>query len=74
MKRQFHLAWFLSQGYGPKTWRSAWPGSVIRRAIEWIRWTRPIPRSRRFEDAECDDATGKETMAAGVGWNVPATA
>jgi len=23
----FHLAWFLSQGYGPKTWRSQWPGS-----------------------------------------------
>lgn len=22
--RQFHLAWFLSQGYGPKTWRSDW--------------------------------------------------
>jgi len=27
MKDHFHLAWFLSQGYGPKTWRSAWPGS-----------------------------------------------
>ena len=26
-KDRFHLAWFLSQGYGPKTWRSAWPGS-----------------------------------------------
>jgi hypothetical protein len=49
-------------------------GSVSYRAIEWIRWTRPVPRSRRFEDAECDDATGKETMTAGVGWNVPATA
>ena len=23
----FHLAWFLSQGYGPKTWRGPWPGS-----------------------------------------------
>src|ERR1700736_2737978 len=30
-KRQFHLAWFLSQGYGPKTWRSAWPGSDVAR-------------------------------------------
>ena len=27
MKDHFHLAWFLSQGYGPKTWRSKWPGS-----------------------------------------------
>ncbi len=30
-KRQFHLAWFLSQGYGPKTWRSDWPGSDVSR-------------------------------------------
>jgi alkanesulfonate monooxygenase SsuD/methylene tetrahydromethanopterin reductase-like flavin-dependent oxidoreductase (luciferase family) len=27
MKRPFHLAWFLSQGYGPKSWRGDWPGS-----------------------------------------------
>jgi FMN-dependent oxidoreductase (nitrilotriacetate monooxygenase family) len=26
-KDHFHLAWFLSQGFGPKTWRSVWPGS-----------------------------------------------
>ena len=26
-KRQFHLSWFLSQGYGPKSWRGNWPGS-----------------------------------------------
>src|SRR5258708_28559992 len=31
MKKPFHLAWFLSQGYGPKTWRSAWPGSDMHR-------------------------------------------
>lgn len=30
-KRPFHLAWFLSQGYGPKSWRSAWPGSDVAR-------------------------------------------
>ena len=24
--RPFHLAWFLSQGYGPKSWRSDFPG------------------------------------------------
>src|SRR5258708_1364616 len=30
-KRQFHLAWFLSQGYGPKTWRQHWPGSDVAR-------------------------------------------
>jgi len=26
-KDHFHLAWFLSQGFGPKTWRQPWPGS-----------------------------------------------
>src|SRR4030088_305398 len=30
-KRQFHLSWFLSQGYGPKTWRGDWPGSDVPR-------------------------------------------
>ncbi len=34
-KRQFHLAWFLSQGYGPKTWRGNWPGS------DTARWMMP---------------------------------
>ena len=29
--RPFHLAWFLSQGYGPKSWRGEWPGSDIKR-------------------------------------------
>jgi FMN-dependent oxidoreductase (nitrilotriacetate monooxygenase family) len=29
--RPFHLAWFLSQGYGPKSWRSQWPGSDLAR-------------------------------------------
>ena len=31
MKKPFHLAWFLSQGYGPKSWRSEFPGSDIDR-------------------------------------------
>jgi FMN-dependent oxidoreductase (nitrilotriacetate monooxygenase family) len=31
VKRPFHLAWFLSQGYGPKTWRGDWPGSDTHR-------------------------------------------
>ena len=30
-KRQFHLSWFLSQGYGPKGWRGDWPGSDVGR-------------------------------------------
>jgi FMN-dependent oxidoreductase (nitrilotriacetate monooxygenase family) len=29
--KQFHLAWFLSQGYGPKSWRGDWPGSDLER-------------------------------------------
>src|SRR4051812_20230642 len=29
--KPFHLAWFLSQGYGPKSWRSDFPGSDVAR-------------------------------------------
>src|SRR6201986_435624 len=29
--RPFHLAWFLSQGYGPKSWRSECPGTDVAR-------------------------------------------
>jgi FMN-dependent oxidoreductase (nitrilotriacetate monooxygenase family) len=29
--RPFHLAWFLSQGYGPKSWRSDFPGADVSR-------------------------------------------
>ncbi|HSS87220.1 MAG TPA: polysaccharide deacetylase family protein, partial [Reyranella sp.] len=29
--RPFHLAWFLSQGYGPKSWRSDFPGTDVAR-------------------------------------------
>ena len=36
-KRQFHLAWFLSQGYGPKSWRGNWPGS----GSDVARWMMP---------------------------------
>ena len=32
-KRQFHLAWFLSQGYGPKSWRSDFPGPDLARCM-----------------------------------------
>ena len=27
MSKPFHLSWFLSQGFGPKSWRSKWCGS-----------------------------------------------
>jgi long-chain alkane monooxygenase len=30
-KSHFHLAWFLSQGYGPKSWLSTWPGADLNR-------------------------------------------
>ena len=36
-KHVFHLAWFLSQGYGPKTWRTDWPGP----AADLARWMMP---------------------------------
>ncbi|HTR86635.1 MAG TPA: NtaA/DmoA family FMN-dependent monooxygenase [Reyranella sp.] len=31
MPKPFHLAWFLSQGYGPKSWRSDFPGADLSR-------------------------------------------
>jgi FMN-dependent oxidoreductase (nitrilotriacetate monooxygenase family) len=30
-KSHFHLAWFLSQGFGPKAWRGMWPGTDVNR-------------------------------------------
>ena len=36
-KRQFHLSWFLSQGYGPKSWWGNWPGS----SSDMARWMMP---------------------------------
>jgi long-chain alkane monooxygenase len=30
-KPHFHLAWFLSQGFGPKGWRGNWSGSDVAR-------------------------------------------
>ncbi|MFO1080761.1 MAG: NtaA/DmoA family FMN-dependent monooxygenase [Reyranellaceae bacterium] len=37
MTKPFHLAWFLSQGYGPKAWRTDFPGS----ASDMKRWMMP---------------------------------
>ncbi len=36
-KTPFHLAWFLSQGFGPKAWRSDWPGP----SADVARWMMP---------------------------------
>ena len=63
-QRQFHLAWFLSQGYGPKSWRGDWPGSDI------ARWMMP--------DLFIDLAKGMERacmdyMIIGDSSNVPYT-
>ena len=30
MERPFHLAWFVSRGYGPKAWRYEWGGDQSR--------------------------------------------
>ena len=52
MKRPFHLAWFLSQGYGPKSWRTDWPGSDIRR---WMMPDLFVELARAMERACFDD-------------------
>ena len=77
LRRPAHFSRAVVRGRGGK-WlgrvESRPSGSVSDRAIELVWQTRLSSRSRRFQNAECDNATGKETMAAGVGWNVPATA
>ena len=35
MRRPFHLAWFISKGYGPKGWRQAW------REVNPHTWVKP---------------------------------
>ncbi|MBR0654870.1 NtaA/DmoA family FMN-dependent monooxygenase [Plastoroseomonas arctica] len=37
MPKPFHLAWFLSRGYGPKAWRQEWGGTDAAQA----RWMMP---------------------------------
>ena len=64
MKRPFHLAWFLSQGYGPKSWRTDWPGSDIRR---WMMPYLLVDLARAMERA-CFDYMNIEDSS-----NVPYT-
>jgi len=47
--------------------------SVIAPLLTIVQW-RDVFRSGRFQDPERDDATGKDTMAAGTGWDVTVTA
>ena len=51
MSRPFHLAWFLSRGYGPKAWRTTWAGS------DPDRWMMPdlfVDLARAMERASFD--------------------
>ena len=33
-RKPFHLAWFISKGYGPKGWRNQWGGP---NAANWVK-------------------------------------
>ena len=56
-KRQFHLSWFLSQGYGPKTWRGDWPGSDVSR---WMMPDLFLDLARGMERAQISSAPSPE--------------
>lgn len=50
-KRPFHLAWFISKGYGPKAWRLPWGG------LDGANWVKPdllVHLARELERAAFD--------------------
>jgi FMN-dependent oxidoreductase (nitrilotriacetate monooxygenase family) len=50
-KRPFHLAWFISKGYGPKGWRQPWGGP---NAASWVRPDLLVSLARELERAAFD--------------------
>ena len=51
MSRPFHLAWFLSRGFGPKAWRTTWAGSAPDR---WMMPDLFVDLARAMERASFD--------------------
>ena len=51
MKKPFHLAWFLSQGYGPKSWRA----NLARQRPRSLDDAGHLRRSRQGHGAGCFD-------------------
>ena len=59
MKKPFHLAWFLSQGWGPKSWRGDWPGSDVER---WMMPDLFVDLARGMERACFDYIMCEDTL------------
>jgi FMN-dependent oxidoreductase (nitrilotriacetate monooxygenase family) len=47
-RKPFHLAWFVSKGYGPKAWRTAWGGP---NPASWVKPNLFVTLSRELERA-----------------------
>lgn len=50
-KRPFHLAWFISKGYGPKGWRNSWGGS---NPAAWVKPDLLVSLAQSLERAAFD--------------------
>jgi FMN-dependent oxidoreductase (nitrilotriacetate monooxygenase family) len=50
-KRPFHLAWFISKGYGPKGWRQPWGGP---NPASWVKPDLLVSLARELERAAFD--------------------
>jgi long-chain alkane monooxygenase len=50
-KRPFHLAWFISKGYGPKAWRQPWGGSNLS---GWVKPNLLVELAQSLERAAFD--------------------
>jgi FMN-dependent oxidoreductase (nitrilotriacetate monooxygenase family) len=51
MKRPFHLAWFISKGYGPKAWRQPWGGP---NPFNWVKPNLLVELAQSLERAAFD--------------------
>ena len=50
-KRPFHLAWFISKGYGPKGWRQPWGGTT---GASWVKPDVLVSLAQSLERAAFD--------------------
>ncbi len=50
-KRPFHLAWFISKGYGPKGWRQPWGGP---NPASWVKPNLLVELAQALERAAFD--------------------
>ena len=59
-KRPFHLAWFISKGYGPKGWRQPWGGTI---GPKWVKPDLLVSLAQALERAAFDYVTSHDSPA-----------